>query len=100
MLITVGTASAINQDKGSYCDALDSELHVARSFLGLALGGAHILTPIFGGRVTEDMIRSANISQRQLGHEIVVCIIQTAGTTFKNEEFGYLHKEPTGSRCQ
>lgn len=75
---------------------MDSRLHVAQA-LGLALGDAHILRNA-GGRVTEDMIRSLVISQRQLGTREIVVLHHTdcGAQTFTNEDFAVQLKRDLG----
>ncbi len=65
---------------------MDARLHPA-SFLGLALGDAHVIRNA-GGRASDDAIRSLAISQQLLGTNEVVVIHHTdcGMLTFSNED--------------
>ena len=65
---------------------MDARLHPA-SFLGLALGDAHVIRNA-GGRASDDAIRSLAISQQLLGTNEVVVIHHTdcGMLTFSNDD--------------
>jgi carbonic anhydrase len=77
---------------------MDARVDPARA-LGIEIGDAHVIRNA-GGVVTDDVIRSLAISQRQLGTDEIMLLHHTRCglQTFSDEEFADALERETGER--